>query len=122
MIANRTSSILKFIRENQATKSTVTVVWTGSAVLNPLALTWPKVDSDGNSVDSLDMLKQTVTGLRSQVDGLSAAIGRIRFENGSIAMKAVDTRPLEDGSTCPSDPSSGLRGNLSGRVTFSRRF
>lgn len=121
-ITNGRSSILKCTRGNQETKSYVTVVWIGSGgPQNPLTLPWQAYDTAGVPVDSLTTLTRAVTRLGSRVDELTADLGRIRSESGSINMRAVGTRPLDDGSQCPTGPG-GERGELSGRVSFSRPF
>lgn len=120
IINNGTSSILKCNRGDQSRRSFVEVVWTGGGGVT-LTLPWQAYNSSGIPVDSLTTLQQVVAGLRSQVNGLSANFGRIRFEYGSIGMKAVNTRPLHDSSQCPNG-EAGLRGELFGRVPFSSPF
>lgn len=121
-ITSGRSSILKCTRPNQATKSYVTVVWTGSGgAQTPLTLPWQAYDSDGIPVDSLATLTRAVTRLGTRVDGLTADLGRIRLESGSIGMRAVGTRALVDDSQCTAGPGNE-RGELSGRVAFSRSF
>lgn len=45
----------------------------------------------------------------------------VNSQSGVIAMKAVGTRPLTDTAQCPTD-STASRGELGGRVTFTKPF
>ena len=77
----------------------------------PLTLPWQACTQQGIPVDTFFALEKRIGALER----------RGHSQSGTIALKAVGTRPITDGGSCPSG-SDATRGERNGRITFLKPF
>lgn len=100
-------------RRNTPTKSAfVTIVRRDGE--QAVTIPWEAFPIDGAS-------SSTVLSLSNRLATVESLLSRKLSESGSIGLRAVGTRPIDDGSQCPANNDAN-RGEQNGRITFAKPF
>lgn len=121
-IRSGSSAILTCTRQDTTRRSYVNLVRNdiGSGQ-ESLVIPWQPYDQDGISLDTLSTVMQELALIDARLTELHGKYEQLAFETDFIVLRAVNTRPIDDPSLCPTG-SQNLRGEIKGRINFSKPF
>ena len=124
VVAAGTQAILECSRPFGGQRSYVRLIRNDGTQTNPLTVPWQAYDLDGNPVDAMFVLQSRIKNVEGSLQTIREHLRNVDLQTGTIVLKAVNTRPLDDASSCAEGPigSNAFRGAQNERFNFPRPF